>query len=160
IVATCTPNGANDVKQAYLDPLSGKPTVWVSGDNDDSGQRYRKKCVALLTGRVSELRELQVPTGYKDWAEWAEGREETQDAFLDLLEDAPVICSSSQVESKPGKTITLGRKSPAADVAEAFLDARGYDTSGNLLLRCNRDEWHRYNGRIFVPVPKGELMAE
>jgi len=160
-VATCTPNGANDVKREYLDLLSGKVTVWVAGDNDKSGERYRQQGIASLTGRVSQLRELDVPSGYKDWAEWAEGREETFDAFLDVLEKAPVVTgSATRCQNNSQRTIVLWEKSPAADVAEAFLDARGYDTSRNLLLRCNRDEWHRYNGRIFVPVPKGELMAE
>ena len=135
--------------------------MWVSGDNDKSGERYRQQCIASLTGRVSQLHELQVPRGYKDWAEWAEGREETFDAFLDLLEKAPVVPgSATRCQNNSQRTITLWEKSPAADVAEAFLEARGYDTTGNLLLRCYREEWHRYNGRIFVPVPTGELKAE
>src|SRR5215472_12932882 len=159
-VATCTPNGANDVKREFLDLLSGKVTVWVSGDNDKSGQRYTQQCIASLTGRVSQLRELQVPSSYKDWAEWAEGRAEPQEAFLKLLEDAPVIGSSCQEQANPGSARPLGRKPSAADVAEVFLDTRGYRDAVGLRLRWYRNDWYRYDTKVFAPIPTEEVKAE
>src|SRR5262249_10591850 len=159
-VATCTPNGAKDVKPEYLNLLSGKVTVWVSGDNDDSGQRYRQQGIANLTGRVSQLHELQVPSGYKDWAEWAEGRAEPQEAFLKLLEDAPIIGSSFQEQANPGSASTLGSKPSAADVAEVFLDTHGYRDAVGLRLRWYRNDWYRYDTKVFVPTPTEELKAE
>lgn len=73
IVATCTPNGAGDVKGAYLTSLHGKACVYLSGDNDEAGRGYREHCAQLLSGKVGTLRRLDVPSGVKDWTEWVEG---------------------------------------------------------------------------------------
>ena len=50
--------------------------------------------------------------------------------------------------------------SSAADVADAFLDAQGYDTQDGLFLRWHRGKWLRYTGKIFVSMPTEELRAE
>ncbi|MGH2359623.1 MAG: AAA family ATPase [bacterium] len=69
--ATCTPNGAGDVKAEFLQPLYGKAMVVLTGDNDDAGRGYVAKCGAQLVGKVDDLRRVTVPDAFKDWAEWA-----------------------------------------------------------------------------------------
>src|SRR5438445_13654726 len=85
--ATCTPNGAGDVKPEYLTLLHGKDSVSVSGDNDEPGQRYAKRCSELLHGQVKNLRVLGVPEGHKDWTAWQEA-DGTAVGFKALLEVA------------------------------------------------------------------------
>ena len=41
-VATCTPNGSGDVKSEYVRELHGKSAVYLGGDNDEAGDRYRR----------------------------------------------------------------------------------------------------------------------
>jgi hypothetical protein len=68
--ATCTPNGAADVKEEYFELLTDKQTIWISGDNDSAGETYIKKCQTVLQGKAKNVRLLPVPTGVKDWADW------------------------------------------------------------------------------------------
>ena len=85
IGATCTPNGAADVKPEYLAELDDIQVAWVSGDNDAPGQRYMERVASLLEGKVPIVVRLPVPHGFKDWAEWAAAGADAE-AFKDLLQ--------------------------------------------------------------------------
>ena len=86
--ATTTPHGESDVKPRYLEPLFNKPVVFLSGDNDGTGQAHIQKCEKALQGTVHDLRVLRVPDGWNDWSDWqAQGA--TAEEFKALLDQAP-----------------------------------------------------------------------
>lgn len=88
--ATCTPNGAQSVRPKYLAALHGKAKVWVSGDNDAAGEGYRSKCVMQLHGKVGQLLDLRVPGGSKDWTEWADTKDRTEEFRPLVLNACPM----------------------------------------------------------------------
>jgi putative DNA primase/helicase len=105
IRATCTPNGAGDVKNEYLAPLKGKARVWVSGDNDEAGQRYLQRCGAQVQGIVSETISLLCPQDFKDWTAWQEGGGTASKFESLLIEQAePFVFVSSPKTGPPHET--------------------------------------------------------
>jgi hypothetical protein len=85
IGATCTPNGAADVKPEYLAEIDEIQVAWVTGDNDAAGQRYMERVAGLLEGKVPIVVRLPVPHGFNDWADWAAAGADAG-AFKDLLQ--------------------------------------------------------------------------
>jgi putative DNA primase/helicase len=174
IHATCTANGAGDVKPEALKRLHGKGIVWICPDNDAAGQEYCGQLVQALKGYVREVRILKVPDGAKDISEWfQEGG--TPEQFRLLMKQAPVV-----EQNMPQATVPLGNNTTipelhmpvvissiaksmqwsAADMAEHFLVLRGYSISEGLHLRKHNGGWLRFNGRIFEPLPTEELKAD
>ena len=87
IVATTVPNGASDVKPDHFRALAGKERLFVSGDNDPAGQRYREACGTLVYGQGASVLAVHVPEAFNDWTAWAEGGG-TAPAFKALLDTA------------------------------------------------------------------------
>lgn len=118
-VATCTPNGAGDVKEDYLKHLFQQSEVWLTGDNDSAGQRYIQKSHQILKDHVESLYILEVPNEHKDWAEWQEGGGTVQDlkALLDQkkrftsIEIDPLRESNFAPLSAPDFIAEVGEKS-------------------------------------------------
>lgn len=100
IIATTTPNGASDVKPAFLQPLQGKAQVFLTGDNDLAGLGYIRKCGTLLLEHVPDLRCLIVPDEVKDWTEWKQ-RSGTAEEFRRLLNAAPLWTPETQADAQP-----------------------------------------------------------
>lgn len=159
-VATCTPNGAGDVKDAYFNALTDKTTVWISGDNDSSGQQYIERCIRVLIGRPSSIRKLLVPVDCKDWAEWVARPEAKPEVFGQLLEQASTISVTAHVPEPSRSIVVLSVNPSAADVADAFLEAHGYRDHEGLRLRWYRGEWYCYEGKVFASVSTDDLKAE
>ena len=131
IRATCTPNGAGDVKPTYLTALHEKATVYVSGDNDEPGRAYRNRCADLLHGHVQALRVLQVPQDHKDWADWATVGG-TAKQLLTMLEQAEPWVRPDPVSSLP--LTSLRDLLAEADETISWLVDLHLPTSGLSLL--------------------------
>lgn len=131
IRATCTPNGAGDVKPTYLTALHEKAMVYVSGDNDEPGRAYRNRCADLLYGHVQALRVLQVPQDHKDWADWAKASG-TAKQFLTILEQAEPWVRPDPVSGLP--LTSLRDLLAEADETISWLVEPHLPTSGLSLL--------------------------
>jgi putative DNA primase/helicase len=173
--ATCTPNGAGDVKPQLLTRLHGKVIVWVSGDNDPPGNQYREQVKVHLRRKVREIRTLVVPSGFKDWSEWAEVGGTAQQ-FRELLKAAPIdeplplVIDDGPPSVSPAKpaelvmvpqllTPKIVTWSPP-DMAEQFLDVRTYRINDELRLRKHNGSWLRYDGKVYQPLELDELQAD
>ena len=92
----------------------------------------------------------------------------TKEGFLKLRTGAlhrkangmKLMSSKVKLSRNPALTRAVTAHSCSADVADAFLDAQGYDTQDGLLLRWYRNEWLRYQGKVFVTIPTEEFRAE
>lgn len=161
ILATCTPNGAADVKPAYAAPLCGKQVVWVSGDNDPAGQGYLEKWGTQLHGKVGNVHRLPVPEGVKDWTEWQQNGG-TAEAFRMCLDQAaPFILTEVYSDrSVPPAMKEVKEGSSPPDVAEAFLEQSEYRNKDGLSLRWHHSQWYGYDGKAFSPIRTEDLKTE
>lgn len=79
----------------------------------------------------------------------------TTPAFSGPQEKEQAITAMEKLEGK----VARGEKLLAVDVAEAYLESKGYVQEGVLTLRYWRDEWWKWNGRRYARLPAGELEA-
>ena len=119
-IATTTPNGAGDVKPAYLELLQDKARVYLSGDNDAAGQKYIEACRKGLAESVKDLRSLSVPESSKDWTDWQEQGGDAK-TFMNLLERSPVF-KRPGVQLTPFSTI---RPQPVTWALEGRIPSKG-----------------------------------
>lgn len=161
IIATCTPNGASDVKSNYLAPIRGKAMVWVTGDNDEAGHQYLERCGRLLQGHVTNVHRLVVPPGCKDWTEWQQngGTAEDFQRCLDQAVRFVPTATDRQLWEPPAMKEVKDGSSPV-DVAEAFLEQTEYLNEDGLFLRWHHSRWYGYDGKAFSPFRAEDLKAE
>jgi len=120
-VATCTPNGASDVKEDYLKHLFQQSEVWLTGDNDSAGQGYIQKSHQILKGHVESLYILRVPDGCKDWTEWKEGGGTAQD-FKTLLDQKKRFTSIGMDPARESNFAPWPAPDFIAEVGEESVD--------------------------------------
>lgn len=87
LVATTPYSGESSVRADMLTLLHGKARVYVVGDNDSTGETYRKTICEFLQGKADQIYMLWVPELFNDISEWAE-RGATAADFTQLLERA------------------------------------------------------------------------
>jgi len=146
-VATTTPNGAADVKPAYLAPLIGKASVLCSGDNDEAGRNYVEKCAKQLHGHVSDLRLLPVPEGVKDWTQWKEVGATAQE-FKQRLDAAQPITPPPPIPSQSATLGTASRETRMTDVGNAERFVRLHRE--NVRYCFPRRSWFVWNGALWA----------
>lgn len=93
-VATCNHTGENSVRAESFQILQGKEKVFVVGDNDATGEMYRKKVLKILPGTVKHRYWLQCPFQYNDLTEWQQGGGTALD-FKVLLDSAKSVAPGS-----------------------------------------------------------------
>lgn len=144
--ATTTPHGANDVKLEYLTGLHGKARVFLSGDNDASGQGYLEKCGQVLKGQIGQLLTLRVPDGLKDWRAWAEAGG-TAEQFRVLLDTATAWTPPQQ----PANEMSANDRSHLPEMDASIGDLHELTTRSWALLQAANTPEHLFRyGRQLV----------
>ncbi len=93
-IATTPYSGEASVNAEMLTLLYGKKQISVIGDNDTTGETYRKNICELLGEKVNALYSVWAPKEFNDVTEWAEAGGTAQD-FEELLKEAkPHECSN------------------------------------------------------------------
>ncbi|MFN8180151.1 MAG: phage/plasmid primase, P4 family [bacterium] len=118
-----------------------------------------KKLAAELTSRGARVRTVRLPkpTARED-REFKLGGKFGMDDFLRVrgcaaFEGVLTRAKEPKPQSEPGRR-------PSADLAEAFLDQNGWRPGGSLRLRWWREEFYRFNGIHYEPLPAGDLRAQ
>ena len=82
------------------------------------------------------------------------------DRILRSVKKIKSVSAKVKLSNNPIPAPVITVHSSAADVAESFLGAQGYDTQDGLFLRWHQSEWLRFMGKIFVSIPTDQLEAK
>jgi P4 family phage/plasmid primase-like protien len=143
--------------------------VVILYDCDEEGKRAAKEVVlkVLKDAGCSSIRNVVLPLSgtkeEKDVTDWfvhcgfsAEKLREliATSRVADVQEEAAKMRAIEELEAKVAEH---GLR--AVDVAEAYLDQRGYRKEGMLTFYYWRGDWWKWNGRRYARLPVDELEA-
>jgi len=145
--------------------------VVILYDCDEEGKRAATEVVlkVLKDAGCSSIRNVVLPLSgtkeEKDVTDWfvhcgfsAEKLREliaTTPAVSDPQEKEQVITAMENLEGK----VARGESLFAVELAEAYLESKGYVQEGVLTFRYWRDEWWKWNAHRYARLPAGELEA-
>jgi len=179
-LVVCNGNGAFETPADWMLAVFAGRRVVVLHDADKPGEAGAEKwCRWMLGGDAAarEVRHVRLPyeiaeTHGKDLRDWLADSEAdvTHDfaALFDLARDCPPLdrsaASASPAHSPAGTAAAIGLMHESDDdphrLANVYLDPHGWHPRHGLTLRYWQQEWWRWDGTTYHPVPDSEIKAE
>lgn len=122
--STCNVGGAGKWLDSYTETLAGKDVV-ICGDNDKAGQDHVRKVMESLAGKVASVRNVKLPSDYKDASDYAATFPTSMDAgeaFVAMRDASPLIHRGIDIPLKSIAELEAGYAAFVRESAQSKMD--------------------------------------